>query len=104
MDGWMRMEHRSSDSDKGKSKYSEKNLVPVPLSPSQNRHGLVWGEVMVKVLQCRLSEYTGPLQCCQHVLNRYNADCQHVPDQSTEKPNRCHESNKGFLHSCDRAS
>ena len=31
MDGWMRMEYRSSDSDKGKSKYSEENPVPVPL-------------------------------------------------------------------------
>jgi len=40
--GW-RMEHRSSDSDEGKSKYSEKNLVPVPLSPSKITHGVAWG-------------------------------------------------------------
>lgn len=34
------MEHRSSDSDKGKSKYSDKNLVPVPHSPPKITHGL----------------------------------------------------------------
>jgi hypothetical protein len=49
MYGWMRMEHWLNDSDKGKSKYSEKNLSQCHFLHQQSHTDWPGVEVRVKV-------------------------------------------------------